>query len=176
MLLSVTVGIRPFKPRPVLSAARTPVSQCSGFHRRTNALSQIHFWNTCPPCFEFSLSQLGEKNHPNQEAKDNFQTSEVDTKRNYYFLLHFLKSLFWEILLIFFISLPPFLFNFQSALSDNSAWLLSNRPVHFLLVQAYNTKEYKEDWKCNYKTVSSAQAQFFQTATSLSAQLEGKIT
>lgn len=55
------------------------------------------------------------KKNTKQKAKDNFKTSEVDTKQNCYFLLqfHFLKSLFWEIILIFFISLPPFYFIFN---------------------------------------------------------------
>lgn len=58
--------------------------------------------------------------NPKQKAKDNFQTSEVDTKWNCCFLLHFhfLKSLFWEILLIFFLFLSPLPISF-------SIWSLS---------------------------------------------------
>ena len=72
---------------------------------------------TCPPYFEFSLSQQGKK--PKTESKRQFSSLRSWHKTNCYFVLHFhfLKSLFWEIVLIFFYFSPPLLFHFQSALS-----------------------------------------------------------
>lgn len=127
-----------------------------------SSISETH-----PPYFEFSLSQL---RPPAPQTKSKRQFSNLRSWQKTKLVFSPLLSLSQVIVLrdppgIFYFS-PPFLFHFQSglslSLSDNSAWLLSNRPVQFLLVQAYNTKEYKEDWKCNYKTVSSAQAQFFR--------------
>lgn len=101
------------------------------------------------------------------ESKRQFSKSWKLTQREitifsstFTFLSHCSERPSWYFL--FHSPLPISFSSWSLSLSDNSAWLLSNRPVQFLLVQAYNTKEYKEDWKCNYRTVSSAQAQFFR--------------
>lgn len=177
ILLSPRAGISPwvcqslsFQAQAIsLPSSCSLVSQCLGFSQKTNAVVPVPLLKHVPRTLTLlvTIGKRKKTKHQNKtESRRQFPNLRSWHKTKLVFL-HVLKSLSWEILLIFFISLPSSYLNFNLlsrslslslSLSDNLAWVLSNGPAQLLLIQVYNTKEYKEDWKCNYKTVSSAQA------------------